>query len=327
MLSSIRSWKNKACETAVKDIPGIDIFKFIMAFAVILIHFPPVFDIGHEIYPEVIRWLIRLAVPFFFIVSGYFAYKIINSPDKLRVRGMKMLRIWAIWMLIYFPLQLYSGFSDAKSVVVYIINVLLYGEEAYAWPLWFLYAQAIFFLIESFLPNRQRLRAFVHIIYICALAASSLYLLHSDLFPKLFTYTPQRAFGGCGFILCGYYLKKYEANIKINRYIFAALLLCLSYVLRVLTMPLWELTGGLALIIIALAIKCKPRPTFLTMRHESAWIYYMHMYVLMLLSLVIFTNGASKGIIISCAFVISFALAWLLTKLQKRSRMFSYLVS
>lgn len=103
-----------------------------MAFAVILIHFPPVFDIGHEIYPEVIRWLIRLAVPFFFIVSGYFAYKIINSPDKLRVRGMKMLRIWAIWMLIYFPLQLYSGFPDAKSVVVYIINVLLYGEEAYA---------------------------------------------------------------------------------------------------------------------------------------------------------------------------------------------------
>lgn len=42
-------------KTAVKDIPGIDIFKFIMAFAVILIHFPPVFDIGHEIYPEVIR--------------------------------------------------------------------------------------------------------------------------------------------------------------------------------------------------------------------------------------------------------------------------------
>jgi len=77
-----------------------------------------------------------------------------------------MLRIWAIWMLIYFPLQLYSGFPDAKSVVVYIINVLLYGEEAYAWPLWFLYAQAIFFLIESFLPNRQRLRAFVHIIFV-----------------------------------------------------------------------------------------------------------------------------------------------------------------
>lgn len=153
---------------------------------------------------------------------------------------------------LFISLQLYSGFPDAKSVVVYIINVLLYGEEAYAWPLWFLYAQAIFFLIESFLPNRQRLRAFVHIIYICALAASSLYLLHSDLFPKLFTYTPQCAFGGCGFILCGYYLKKYEANIKINRYIFAALLLCLSYVLRVLTMPLWELTGGLALIIIAL---------------------------------------------------------------------------
>lgn len=212
-----------------------------------------------------------------------------------------------------------------QRALLYISS--LYGEEAYAWPLWFLYAQAIFFLIESFLPNRQRLRAFVHIIYICALAASSLYLLHSDLFPKLFTYTPKRAFGGCGFILCGYYLKKYEANIKINRYIFAALLLCLSYVLRVLTMPLWELTGGLALIIIALAIKCKPRPTFLTMRHESAWIYYMHMYVLMLLSLVIFTNGASKGIIISCAFVIFFALAWLLTKLQKRSRMFSYLVS
>lgn len=111
---------------------------------------------------------IRLAVPFFFIVSGYFAYKIINSPDKLRVRGMKMLRIWAIWMLIYFPLQLYSGFPDAKSVVVYIINVLLYGEEAYAWPLWFLYAQAIFFLIESFLPNRQRLRArSTHYLYLC----------------------------------------------------------------------------------------------------------------------------------------------------------------
>lgn len=312
---------------ARKDIPGIDIFKFVMAFAVVLIHIPPVFGEAVGRYPAAVEWFIRMAVPFFFIVSGYFADRIIDSPEKLRGRGFKLLRIWAVWMIIYFPMQLYHGFPNPRSVAVYIANIFITGAEAYAWPLWFLYAQIVFFLIESMLVGRPRLRAAVHAFYVAAMLAVSFLNLHRDIAPWMLTYTPVSIIGGCGFLLGGYYLKKFAARTEKVPAAYAVSAGGLSILLFCLGLPLWELSGGIAVVIIALAVKCNPRPVYLIIRHESIWIYYLHMYVLMLLSRVIFTGGTSMTVAIICAFTLSFAIAWLLSHLQKRCAPLAFLVS
>lgn len=53
-----------------KEYPGIDLLKYIMALAVVTIH---IHTLNLDIEPPVmVTWFIRSAVPFFFVVSGFF---------------------------------------------------------------------------------------------------------------------------------------------------------------------------------------------------------------------------------------------------------------
>lgn len=97
-----------------KDFKGIDITKFVMSFAVIAIHAPEFLWPENRTYPFLIDWIIRLAVPFFFISSGFLVQKKIILLDKslqkryLRSRSIKLFRIWSLWLLIYLPLSIWG---------------------------------------------------------------------------------------------------------------------------------------------------------------------------------------------------------------------------
>ena len=87
--------------TIKRDIPGIDIFKFLMALAVVLDHFAAIFLPDENAIPVAIRWAMKGPVPFFFITTGFLTYGILDDKEKLLRRGLRLLRIWALWILIY----------------------------------------------------------------------------------------------------------------------------------------------------------------------------------------------------------------------------------
>lgn len=143
-----------------QNYPGIDVIKFIMAFAVVSIHAPEYLWPEARVYPEFFRWFIRLAVPFFFIVSGFLIQGKLDTMNGieeqstyLRKRSLHIFRIWCVWLLIYLPLtvwgNLHSNAPVSEIVRNYFENVVFTGRSLYAQPLWFLYSMAIAFMIWS----------------------------------------------------------------------------------------------------------------------------------------------------------------------------------
>src|SRR5699024_775330 len=95
----------------------VDLFRLFAIFGVIVIHTDV---LAHDVFTSgaahlaeaVINGSGRLAVPFFFVVSGYFFGRRIRSgtpPLPLFVRyARRLLIVWVLWSLIYLflPLQI-----------------------------------------------------------------------------------------------------------------------------------------------------------------------------------------------------------------------------
>lgn len=106
----------------VKELPGVDIGKFIMAFAVVAIHVSSGSCTGERL-PLLGEWFVNLAVPFFFITSGYLLarkIKAINNSNAigqmLLRRALQLFRIFGYWLLIYLPITIYQNIGTDRPI-------------------------------------------------------------------------------------------------------------------------------------------------------------------------------------------------------------------
>ncbi|MGM9862594.1 MAG: acyltransferase family protein, partial [Muribaculaceae bacterium] len=141
---------------SARRLNGVDAMKFIMAFAVVIIHIQCLFKVE---YSASINWFIRLAVPYFFIASGFLTACRFNNLDSLsdkskylKRKALRFGKMFLLWLLIYMPISLvafdYSDISAlSKDIVLYVSNVILIGESKFAWPLWYLYSSMIAYFI------------------------------------------------------------------------------------------------------------------------------------------------------------------------------------
>jgi peptidoglycan/LPS O-acetylase OafA/YrhL len=167
-----------------KTYAGLDVWKFIMAFAVIAIHSRnKTYTFGQ--YSECITWFISLAVPFFFIVSGFLLAQKLDKLDDVNqkravflARSKQMCRLYISWLIVYLPIAIYfAAINDAvwyKAIVSYISQVLFYGQSAYAWPLWYIYSMAIVcYLFYKFFYKSQRSRFILSTTFVIAALIAS----------------------------------------------------------------------------------------------------------------------------------------------------------
>lgn len=63
------------------EYPLINISRFFMALAVVAIHFNPLYGIWNIGFAALDAWITHVAVPFFFMVSGYFTAKAMISNN------------------------------------------------------------------------------------------------------------------------------------------------------------------------------------------------------------------------------------------------------
>lgn len=143
-----------------KQFYSIDLMKFICAVLVVAIHVPPfqsinsVLDYGMEYY------LTRLAVPYFFIASGYFLFRKTRqeSFDKsIPFRyAFRIFKLYLIWEAIYFVPIVYStilqnGRGITFGILESIRDFLFVGYV----HLWYLLATVVAVLIITFLLMRK----------------------------------------------------------------------------------------------------------------------------------------------------------------------------
>ena len=113
---------------------SIDKFRIIAAILIIAIHIFPFASINETVDFVFTHVICRIGVPFFFMVTGYFVLpKAIEDKNKLIKYTLKIIKIYAICILIYLPINLYAGQLNNITIIEAIKNICINGTFYHLW--------------------------------------------------------------------------------------------------------------------------------------------------------------------------------------------------
>lgn len=131
-----------------KTYTGLDILKFIMAISVVAIHTEPLpIRLGWDIdAAKLCSSFIYLAVPFFFLCSGFLIRDHAETETQFEAailkHSLKSLKLYLLWSLIYLPLAVYFYMHVQGTMLDYandyLRGLLFRGEHYNSWMLWYL---------------------------------------------------------------------------------------------------------------------------------------------------------------------------------------------
>lgn len=281
---------------------AIDLCKLIMSICVVAIHTQPLKNCNDSFVNEVCHYFVNLAVPFFFIASGFLLGKKLSQPycsenniSAYKKYLFKNIRLFVTWTLIYLPLAIYYFCSvDAsllKSVCLYARNLIFMGEQYNSWHLWYLLstiytAIALLIFCKVKLTNKKLLVVSIFFL-ILSVSLSWFVGLESDL-PQILeifkniirlTIATGRIFRGAYFIPIGILISK----IKVKK-LYSGIVFLVTVILGII-IPFYPgkefLLGvtALSLFMLVSTINIKPSPIYTYFRKMSTIIYFTHMYV------------------------------------------------
>lgn len=181
---------------------GLDWFKILAALLVVAIHTSPLTTYSAAGDFFLTRVLGRVAVPFFFLVTGQFILGPVlagrRSPALLWRQGKKILLLYGAAILLYLPLGLYAGHYQDLTLGD-ALRLLVFDGTFY--HLWYfpacLMGLAVVFLLSRVCRGKGLLAA-VALLYLVGLGGDSYYGLTAALPPlasaydlgfQLYTYT------------------------------------------------------------------------------------------------------------------------------------------
>lgn len=121
-----------------KEYAGVEYFKLIAAFLVIAIHTSPLATYSETGDFVLTRIIARVAVPFYFMVSGYFLIsRYAYNTDKLKSFLKKMVVIYGISIFLYIPVNVYNHYFSMEYLlpnllkdIFFVSSVVLAGIYA-----------------------------------------------------------------------------------------------------------------------------------------------------------------------------------------------------
>lgn len=121
-----------------KTYGGIDIFKMIAAFLVVAIHTSPLQSFSAEADFFLTRELARLAVPFFFMVTGYFVLSDRLWGEDKDVGPVyrylkKVAALYGVAILLYLPIGIYAGHYKDLTVFGALRMLVFDGTFYHLW--------------------------------------------------------------------------------------------------------------------------------------------------------------------------------------------------
>lgn len=155
----------------MKRVYAIDFLKYFAAFAVVVIHanpfeYVPLFGLEGERVDLIVETLMRWAVPFFFMASGYFFGKKVTpgeaNPNYLKRYVASLVKLYATWTAFYLAYDFLMTVWRNGSIAEYIqaekwswLNFLYLGSPTSAPHLWYLTALT-WSIVIIYVFNRRR---------------------------------------------------------------------------------------------------------------------------------------------------------------------------
>jgi serine/alanine racemase len=191
---------------------GIDYFRVVAAFLVVAIHSSPLLSLGETADFVFTRALARVAVPFFFMVSGFSLFSQTPKAAALKRFTAKTATLYGISILLYLPLNIYMGRGKPLSIFEILKDIIFDGT---LYHLWYFPAAitgaCIVYLLYRF-AGRTAALAISAALYVLGLLGDSYYGItagvpfletaYSEAF-KLFDYTRNGLFFTPLFMLLG----------------------------------------------------------------------------------------------------------------------------
>ena len=131
---------------------SIDSLKMICAILVVLIH-------SQFLFKDIVFPLLRIAVPIFFMISGYFIYDENNAGLKINrsIKSIFSIFIWSNILFLFFK----EVFSVAHHAVYVpdtneLIKFIVFNEDPFGWHLWYIGAYLYLLVIVRFINKHNK---------------------------------------------------------------------------------------------------------------------------------------------------------------------------
>lgn len=303
--------------------PALDLLKLIMAVLVVAVHANPLYGIDVPFASRVLNVLESVSVPFFFVVSSFLCFRGLRpaqfqeriSAGSCRVRSTisKFVWLYFAWFLVYIPIDCLGywldGVSLIKAMVLEARGFFLLGEGRLSWPLWYLLASVVgFILVYTMLRKGMSSRNILGISFLFLLGGFGLSLLLKwegaptaislpvKIYSLMFGNTRNGLFEGFFYIALGMYFGMNPESIQnidvkvITAAIATGVLGCfyVSSDQHLLFCAL--IAGGIVLLSIRGGVQSR-LPMFTRMRKASTVIYLTHM---MFIALYVFEICGSR---------------------------------
>lgn len=303
--------------------PALDLLKLIMAVLVVAVHANPLYGIDVPFASRVLNVLESVSVPFFFVVSSFLCFRGLRpaqfqeriSAGSCRVRSTisKFVWLYFAWFLVYIPIDCLGywldGVSLIKAMVLEARGFFLLGEGRLSWPLWYLLASVVgFILVYTMLRKGMSSRNILGISFLFILGGFGLSLLLKwegaptaislpvKIYSLMFGNTRNGLFEGFFYIALGMYFGMNPESIQnidvkvITAAIATGVLGCfyVSSDQHLLFCAL--IAGGIVLLSIRGGVQSR-LPMFTRMRKASTVIYLTHM---MFIALYVFEICGSR---------------------------------
>lgn len=332
-----------------KSYAVLDVMKFVSALLVIAIHCAPFIQINEDVNFIFVQVFARLAVPFFFITSGFLFFRKIDArkgwKDPSNVKQLKhywlrILRVYAVWSVLYLPLLAYSWYQggfDASTLVRLLRDFLFNGTY---YHLWFLPALllAIPFVYVLYTTCKKRTMLIVTLLlYIIGMLFNIYGSLLVDVpvvstivkgYESALVTTRNGIFFGPIFITLGIFAKGFTkgnyrrpAGIAFLVSLFllwgeASLLWYMGIMHDLASMYIMLIPCIFFLFIFLLGIHLRTYPVYKTMRKMSLLIYVSHIYfIYIFLNILHMGNLPVYGFSILCSGLFSYIIVKLSNKL------------
>lgn len=283
---------------------GLDLFKLAAAFLVVAIHTSPLTGFSAEADFFLTRVLARLAVPFFFMVTGQFVLTDYLEGDRAaaeRVKAQlkKLALLYGVAILLYLPLGFYAGHYKGLTLGE-AARMLLFDGTFY--HLWYFPACMLGILLLCLLRRVmpvQGVAAVAAALYIVGLFGDSYYGLIAglpglsaayDFGFRFFSYTRNGLFLAPVFLLLGALLGSQQARMRplvsgAGLAVSFAVMTGEGFLLHSFQLQRHDsmyfalIPCACFLYELALCLRVKPLPR---LRSVSTWIYVLHPLVIVL---------------------------------------------
>ena len=223
---------NKKEEIKNKNYYCIDVLKLFFSLCIVALHTHLFLDNHPTIYWYSSHCIWRLAVPFFFITSGYFfSKKIRNERNQRKTLFNTIKRLGTLlifWLIISLPFQIQSlsiqQLSTEKIIIELIRSVLFYPWGA----LWYILALIVaYILVFPFIKKEKNVIPLIlgFLLYLFAIFSNSYYFVIEgtwmqsivDNYLEIFISSRNGLFVGFFYVAIGNYLNvKKESSINKN---------------------------------------------------------------------------------------------------------------